>query len=254
MNIKLLQAILNIGKSIYWFMAAALLPTKSGAVVLTYHSVGDNGFSFTVSKKVFERQLKYIKNKKWNVVSLPELVVMLKKKRKIPLKTVAITFDDAYSDFIENALPVLEKYEIPATIFVPTDFVGRSMNNVDGALPLLNWSHLINLAAHPLVTIGSHTKSHLVLPDVTNLDLLSLELKESRETLNSKLNIDCRYFAYPKGKRSERIEAEVAKYYDVAFGTRPGRVTVDNSNMLHLNRKGVYSWTTFEKFKFLLKR
>ncbi|MGQ7945236.1 polysaccharide deacetylase family protein [Flavobacterium sp. WC2509] len=86
-------------------------------LVLMYHrindEVGEQLTGLTVSPENFEKQLLYFK-KHFQILRLEENWTSLKKTG------VVITFDDGYADNIINALPLLEKYQIPATIFITT--------------------------------------------------------------------------------------------------------------------------------------
>jgi len=86
-------------------------------LVLMYHrindDVGEKLEGLTVSVSNFEEQLLYFKNN-FQVLKLDEDWNSLKKNGLV------MTFDDGYADNILNALPLLEKYQIPATIFVTT--------------------------------------------------------------------------------------------------------------------------------------
>src|SRR3989344_3122644 len=96
------------------------------ASILMYHSIAENGVFFTVKPSEFERQMKY-----------------LSKNKKIPRKTVVLTFDDGYLDNYENAFPVLKKYNFPATIFVATGFVGGKKNNSSNEpLSMMTWEKM----------------------------------------------------------------------------------------------------------------
>jgi peptidoglycan/xylan/chitin deacetylase (PgdA/CDA1 family) len=96
--------------------------------VLTYHGVCDNRLageawipeSF-VTRSAFEQQLIYIRRHA-TVLPLPEAVSRLK-YNDLPERAVALTFDDGYANNLELALPLLEQYECPATIFIATRYV-----------------------------------------------------------------------------------------------------------------------------------
>ena len=103
-----------------------LRPREHKAIVLMYHRVchvKTDPWQLAVSPNNFETQIKEIK-KKFNVLPLSNLVEQYS-IGKIEPKSVYITFDDAYRDNFLNAKPVLEKYNCPATFFIPTHFVGK---------------------------------------------------------------------------------------------------------------------------------
>ena len=77
-----------------------------------------------VTPENFESQIKYL-SENYILLSLNDLKEALSRK-VIPNKSVAITFDDGYLDNLTHALPLLEKYQIPATIFVSSGFVDGS--------------------------------------------------------------------------------------------------------------------------------
>ena len=95
---------------------------KKRALVLMYHRVCEPGidpWELAVSPDNFEQQLQVLQ-KKYAVCSIPEIIENLK-KGKVKKNCFALTFDDGYRDNFENARPLLEKYNIPATFFIPTN-------------------------------------------------------------------------------------------------------------------------------------
>lgn len=109
----------NIVKEVYYNLLKIKSRIFFGKPVLVtmYHRVsnivGDKLDHLTVSNENFEKQLLYFKEK-YQVLKLDEDWSSLKKTGLV------VTFDDGYADNIINALPLLEKYHIPATIFVTT--------------------------------------------------------------------------------------------------------------------------------------
>lgn len=88
--------------------------------ILMYHRVNSNNSQFTIHSVptfAFEKQMKYISGI-FNILSLDEILDRFKKKRRLPKRCMAITFDDGYEDNYTNAFPLLRKYQIPATIFL----------------------------------------------------------------------------------------------------------------------------------------
>jgi len=94
-------------------------------LILTYHRIVENEkqidseiSSISVTTKTFERQIKLLK-KKFNMVSIDEILKINNKYKK----NLAITFDDGYKDNLIHAVPILEKYDVPATIYITTRFL-----------------------------------------------------------------------------------------------------------------------------------
>jgi peptidoglycan/xylan/chitin deacetylase (PgdA/CDA1 family) len=84
--------------------------------VLTYHQIEDlDGF---------DQQMHYL-TLNYHVVSISNVLEALVGGDPLPPRSVLITFDDAYRNFIECAWPVLKKYNHPVTLFVPTAFPDR---------------------------------------------------------------------------------------------------------------------------------
>jgi peptidoglycan/xylan/chitin deacetylase (PgdA/CDA1 family) len=121
----------------YWSGSAAayarLLRTR-GAVILMYHSVSDRRSAPWVfprnqlSPRVFERQLRFLARRR-RVVSLTRLAEMLEENRDPEAGTVVLTFDDGYVDNRDTAAPILERFGLPATLFLPTDYVNNGETN-----------------------------------------------------------------------------------------------------------------------------
>jgi len=69
----------------------------------------------------FDRQMAYVA-RHLSVVTLDEVLQTLQHGAPLPPRAVLITFDDAYCDFAEQAWPILRRYRLPATLFVPTAY------------------------------------------------------------------------------------------------------------------------------------
>lgn len=98
---------------------------QRGAIILCYHRVADLPNSprrLWVSPQRFAEQLEVL-TCHFTPISLSELIARLR-LGSVPDKAVVITFDDGYADNFWNAKPILERYGVPATIFVTTGFVG----------------------------------------------------------------------------------------------------------------------------------
>ncbi len=102
------------------------LGTSKACVILIYHKVGDNRTPSTnVSTQMFIKQMMYLKNHKYNVIPLKQLVNLLKVKKPLPKKCVVLTFDDGYKSVFYNAFPTIKKLNLPITVFLPTEAIEK---------------------------------------------------------------------------------------------------------------------------------
>jgi peptidoglycan/xylan/chitin deacetylase (PgdA/CDA1 family)/CelD/BcsL family acetyltransferase involved in cellulose biosynthesis len=93
--------------------------TETAGRILYYHRVNDDNDPFfpAISTELFEQQMRYVA-RNYKVVSLAELLKQL--EGGAPRNLVSITFDDGYQDNYHNAFPILQRYGLPATIFLTT--------------------------------------------------------------------------------------------------------------------------------------
>jgi len=131
--------------------------------VLTYHSIARETTpefaSLTVDPGRFAEQMAALNEQDVNIVCFGDTLAALATERR----AVAITFDDGFVDFAENAFPVLSRLNMPATLFIPTGFVGRRaswLRGRDAERPILGAADLADLARHGF-EIGSHGRMHL---------------------------------------------------------------------------------------------
>ena len=97
-----------------------------GAVILGYHRIGSSPGvldEVCVSPENFAHHLEELRNRT-HPIRLSKLVQHLR-DGSLPDKSIAVTFDDGYADILSIAKPLLEKYEIPATVFVCTGYMGK---------------------------------------------------------------------------------------------------------------------------------
>ena len=214
--------------------------------VLMYHMVRDHidGAKFNklrVKPTEFEKQVAWMKAEGFNFVTMQELQANWGKH---PEKTVAITFDDGYLDNLENAYPILEKYQAKATIYVVVDRHDRDWSTYkkahhnSGELarePKLNDEQVKFLAQSGWVEIGSHTLTHANLDKLDEAECLK-ELFESKVQLEQLTNRPVTSFAYPFGIYSAR-DVEIAKQvgYSNAVTTNEG-IDSEQPDFMQLQR------------------
>lgn len=92
-------------------------------MILMYHRVVDHPLLPGIPPEIFQAQMRYLK-KHFRVIAIEQLVEELKTDSLQPY-TAAVTFDDGHQDFYTNAWPVLQKYEIPAALYITTSFIDQ---------------------------------------------------------------------------------------------------------------------------------
>jgi peptidoglycan/xylan/chitin deacetylase (PgdA/CDA1 family) len=221
---------------------------RNGLRVLTYHSVGSHAYGDTlnlntISIKNFRSHVEILREH--SVIGLDPVVIPSAKQ------DLCITFDDGYADNLYAAAPLLNKANLPFTVFISTDFI---KNRINGFLSPTELKELANL---PGVTIGSHGASHC---DLTRCG--SKKLKE--ELISSKLYLEdllgrpINSISYPFGKISDsvRITAEELGYTIGAAGffniNPPGRdrmalsrcvvLSHDTPRLLNQKLRGDWDW------------
>ncbi|MFZ5995735.1 MAG: polysaccharide deacetylase family protein [Thermodesulfobacteriota bacterium] len=180
-----------------------------GIPVLVYHSIDDSNSYVSIYSDMFVMQMSYLKGEGFQLISLGQLMATVRSKQHIPEKTIVLTFDDGLQNFYTAAWPVLARYGFSATLFVPTDYIGKqSWWYVDYGLKpvsMLDWPQLRELSANN-VDIQSHGCSHCKLTEIAPPDF-QRELEKSKHVLEDGLGRPVDFFCYPFGEVTQNIAA-----------------------------------------------
>ena len=214
--------------------------------VLMYHHVNPHeGDMVTVTPATFEQQMKYLNEAGYKTLTLDELLSYIKGDMVLQQKAVAVTFDDGWLDNYIYAFPILQKYNIHASIFIVTDIIERAsrdggkppavvpthreskllMQQGEGHLVFLNWDIAREMAQSGLVDFYSHAKTHASC-DFLSEPELSEELQTSKRVIEERLKKSCPFLCWPFG-RYTTFAITVAKKvgYRATFTTNHGIVT-----------------------------
>jgi peptidoglycan/xylan/chitin deacetylase (PgdA/CDA1 family) len=146
---------------------------------------------------------------------------------------VVVTFDDGTVDFVDDALPVLVEYRVPAVVYVATAFVDEGRPFPHGGRPV-TWSALRDAVATGLVTVGSHTHTHALL-DRSPAAVVADELDRSIALIADNLGAHPAHFAYPKAlpARGAAAAAVAGRFRSAAVaGTRANRFGATDAHLL----------------------
>lgn len=261
---------------------------KPRATILVYHNVPSETDrsklrNDSVSADDFERQMLFLKENSFNVISLKTLIYFLRSGNRIPRKSIIVTFDDGYKTAYTNAYPILKKYGIPATIFLAVGFIGKSKrfpwlqtDNGDHFVEnpsAMNWDEVRQL--HDAgIEIGSHTLSHRLLPKLDIRDIEE-EILASQAIIQERLSHTPRALAlpfsfpivhsnWPNFKSALLRTLKKGKYTScctmlrrhISSRTDPfilGRLPVgkfDDLALFNAKLVGSYTWTRFPQYMF----
>lgn len=176
--------------------------------VLMYHAVSDNCWGSSdlfVSPKNMEAQLKYLVENDYDPIWFEDLAHIEDYD-----KPVILTFDDGYDDNYTELFPLLQKYNVKATIFViAKDTVGIAHK--------LTEEQIRELSDSGLVSIQSHGYSHGFMDSMT-AEELEFELTESKKIISRITGKTPYVLCYPSGKFNNQTMEIGAKHYN--FGLK----------------------------------
>jgi peptidoglycan/xylan/chitin deacetylase (PgdA/CDA1 family) len=238
-----------------------------------------------VTPEFLEGVILYYRRHGFEFLSINDFPQALGRRRQKPF--VVFSFDDGFRDYLECALPVFERYEIPSVLYVVNDFPDqkivlwwnilerivlqysqiegtflgtpfsypsrtedekshafKNVNRLIKAISIsqqeaelqrffsgysincqeeirrdgLQWEEVKQLHHHPLVTIGSHTKSHHVLSGLSEKQARK-EIFGGKEKLENFLGAGVDHFAYPFGGPGEFSQRDVGLVEEAGFST-----------------------------------
>ncbi len=170
------------------------LSKKESIRILMYHQVLPHSIAYKndliVTVENLDEQLIYIKNN-FKTVFFKDLESSKSVKNKIIL-----TFDDGYYNNLQYLMPLLEKHQLKATIFIPTEFIEKNMNGDEKVY--MNFDEIKSLNPN-LVEIALHSHSHKNFSQMT-LSEAEADLLKNIEILEQNQINFTKVLAYPYGK------------------------------------------------------
>ena len=178
-----------------------------GAPILTYHSLDESRSTISMVPSRFRRQMHYLKHHGFTTMTLLDFVESLETGEPFPKNVFILTFDDGFKNVYQIAFPILSEMDFTATIFLATDYIGKTAawelgerDRQTGGyhLPLLSWAEIGELHRHRF-EFGSHGARHIHL---TQLDsgIVCEDIEKSKWTIEDKLGSACQLFCYPYGE------------------------------------------------------
>lgn len=220
--------------------------------ILMFHSISDAGGPTSIAPETFKSMMSKLAESDYEVVSLEDVAAWHRGERELPEKAMAITFDDGFVDFKDHAHPVLETFNFPSTLFVPTRKTGEIEDWYGGhndQRPLLDWPALQTLD-QTLADIAPHGRNHIALSTLEG-DALSDEIAGSKSDLENELSKTSTHFAPPYGQVSPSALEQIARHYDLSVGVEHG-IATRSSNLYDLPRIEMFYYQDLARWQDFL--
>jgi peptidoglycan/xylan/chitin deacetylase (PgdA/CDA1 family)/GT2 family glycosyltransferase len=195
---------------------------------LLYHHVGParpgTKRELTVSPERFERQIRWLARRGYAGIKPSDWLNWIRRGTSLPKKPILVTFDDAYADTADHALPILRKYGFSAAVFVVTERLAatNTWDEVQGCGTLqLMTGEQIQYWARQGIEFGAHSRTH---PHLSKLPAseLAAEVVGSKDDLTALLGYPPVSFAYPYGEYNDAVCDLVRGNFDLAFSVEEG--------------------------------
>ena len=179
--------------------------------ILLYHQIGDKPTSETnldcfCSKNEFQRQMLFLYESKYHVVSLDYAIDLVQNSKTIDCNYVVLTFDDGCESFYNIAFPVLDSFGFNATVYPITGFLGQKAiinSKIYNHLKVMS-NKMINELSAKGINFGAHTVNHFRLTELSNSEAED-QINNSKFHLEDILGKQIDSFSYPHGDYNEQI-------------------------------------------------
>ncbi len=224
--------------------------------ILMYHKVSTQESSgLTISVVKLEEQLRWLSENNYQSYHLSELYHIKKLSSK---RSVVITFDDGYVSQWEWALPLLAKYQLKATFFIPLKYVGATDAWNHPSSPLMTAAQLKALDPS-IVELGYHSYAHQMYHEMS-IAAIDEDTKFAIEAASKGQLSMSPIIAYPYGKFPRKYPEKEAffnllRMHQFQYGLRIGnRVnSFPFKNPFEINRIDVKGEYSLKKFIWKLK-
>lgn len=183
--------------------------------VLNYHSVAvDPGNIVVITPEKLEEQMAYLSKNGYEPLTLADFFLILEGRKEPPPKPVLLTFDDGYADNYTHAMPILQKYGFPATMFMSPGTIG------DGYY--VSWEQAKEMKEAGW-DIQPHGMTHPHLPKL-GAEAQEQEIADARKLIEEHLGVTADVYCYPYGEYNRDTLKILEKLgFRYAFTIRQGK-------------------------------
>lgn len=256
MRKKIIKIILVITVAVILLIILGLIylyfVQKDKVAVLTFHNVVNGEVdlnSVDISVEKFEKYIKYLHDHNYKTLTMDEFYEWKTNGKDIPRKSVLITFDDGWRNFYTEAMPILQKYDMKASVFVIWKYFENCTNEDIDMCAYMDFEDINDIIEnYPNIEILSHSYD-LHIKEFANSDDYEMYTNDMQivKYLSEK-NIE--YYAYPFGDRNENyIKALKDNEFKLAFTFGPYDFAKKDNDNFQIPRIGIFESTNDVVFK-----
>jgi peptidoglycan/xylan/chitin deacetylase (PgdA/CDA1 family) len=229
------------------------------APILMYHSISDANSAkfhpFTVPPELFAEHMAYLCHHGYTPLTVTQYVqARAGEGSALPERPVVLTFDDGFADFFTAALPVLCRYNFPATLYVSTAFVGGTCrwlrHEREKRRSMLTWEQVVQIDRSG-IECGGHSHTHPQLDTMQESEARD-EIVRCKDILQHHLGHPVVSFAYPFGYYTAAVQRLVFLADYTSACAVQHSMNSSHTHSLALTRFMVTSETTVDRFGRLL--
>ncbi|EJR00581.1 polysaccharide deacetylase family protein [Bacillus cereus] len=201
-----------------------------------------------VSVEMFEKQMKYLADNQYHTLTLEEFNQFIKNKKKLPKKSVLITFDNSSKSNYVYAYPILKKYNMHAVSFAVTSRITDKEEKFNSkAFQMLSMNEINKMK--DVFEFGSHTHTLHKFKNGSAAVLAEEKQVVKNDVLKSKDILKSNYMSYPFGKyNKDTLQILKDLKMELAFTSLQGYATPEN-NPLEIKRWFISADTKIDTFE-----
>lgn len=190
---------------------------KSAARIMVYFNVGrDNIPTKNVTIEQFKSHLLELTEGDYNVLPLQHVIDTYKEGTTLPLNSVVLTFDGGDKSILHNAVPLLEEYKLPYTLFI------APARAHEDSPRYINWRELKTLLKTDLITLGIHSDNYSH-SSTQNTENIRRTINNAASRFRENIGFQPMFFSYPFGEYSKIYKDIISAYgFKAAFGQHSG--------------------------------
>jgi peptidoglycan/xylan/chitin deacetylase (PgdA/CDA1 family) len=209
--------------------------------ILMYHRIATDGppglKPWRVAPELFDAHMNALSRAGYQTITLAEWAEALVQQRPVLGKRVLLTFDDGYTDFLSEAIPILRRHDFSATVFLVAERIGQTAlwdADFGDCAPLMSWEEIKTL--QPMgIEFGAHSCIHRKMTEMGSTELAD-DTTKTRAILEQALGVPVPTLAYPYGDQNESVRRVVGEAGTKAAVTTEQGISKLGDDLLRLPR------------------